>query len=621
MVVLSFIINIRELNKTKIRQCVNSIISQKVEDIEIFINASPLKYIANLGNNSQIRIISEEDECDYKNHCLKEINGDYVCFIDSDECLMENSLLKVLNELNNNDADIFSANVLFNDNLFLKNSPLIKEFDKLEVVDVEEYTLPLYLTKNFFKKEFLEKNNIIFPKKSYSDVFFLKNILDKCDSITTLPIKYLKKTEELRERSDAEYFINYLKEYERLIRIFSSDINLFEYLDAVFKNFKTKMLKLSGFNHDDLKRIRDEINRILSVLNEIPFTKAKYKFKLSLGNILDEIEDIIHDYEVSISVIIPTFNVEKYLDICLNSLINQTFKDIEIIIIDDNSTDNTADTVKFYMKMDNRIKFFTGRERRGPGGARNIGLSLASGKYVMFVDSDDWIDLDSLEKLYQYAEELKTQILMFKGINYDDSKDEFFNTDYYDIKILKDFEYKYFDVTDIPPGPFYICDTPWNKLFLRSFLKRTGAKFPEKSIYEDNPFFIMTFIEAKRVYLIDEYCYNKRKRIGSVSALNDYHLLDKLDIAEEVLKIFYESELIVLYKNILINYILDQFVQCYERIESKYIKEFFIQSRLKLFKFMFEYDLYDDFDFYLNEKNKKFYYNLINTENYYKIEK
>lgn len=110
-----------------------------------------------------------------------------------------------------------------------------------------------------------------------------------------------------------------------------------------------------------------------------------------------------------VSVIVPVYNVEKYLKECLDSLVNQTLKNIEIILVDDGSTDSSAEICEEYAKNDSRIKIIK-QQNQKQGAARNRGLNEAKGEYVGFVDSDDWIDLDFYEKLYNSAVENNADI-------------------------------------------------------------------------------------------------------------------------------------------------------------------------------------------------------------------
>ena len=105
---------------------------------------------------------------------------------------------------------------------------------------------------------------------------------------------------------------------------------------------------------------------------------------------------------IAVSVIVPIYNVEKFLKRCLDSIINQTLKDIEIICVNDGSTDGSAEILDQYKNLDNRI-IVLNCKNQGPSVARNTGMKIARGEYVSFVDSDDWIDNDFLEKLYVAA--------------------------------------------------------------------------------------------------------------------------------------------------------------------------------------------------------------------------
>lgn len=108
-----------------------------------------------------------------------------------------------------------------------------------------------------------------------------------------------------------------------------------------------------------------------------------------------------------LSVIVPTYNIEKYLRACLDSIVNQTYKNLEIIIIDDNSSDSTPEIIRHYAAKDKRIKPVFHTENKGPGLTRNEGLSLATGDYVTFMDHDDWQDLTKYEKMMAAATQIK----------------------------------------------------------------------------------------------------------------------------------------------------------------------------------------------------------------------
>ena len=133
---------------------------------------------------------------------------------------------------------------------------------------------------------------------------------------------------------------------------------------------------------------------------------------------------------MTISVIIPVYNAENFLNECLNSIINQTYENLEIICINDGSTDNSLNILKKFSKKDTRIKIFT-TDNCGQGSARNLGLNNASGEYISFIDADDWIRLDTYEILYSKIYQSDLDLLFFQMINFIDSTGEFIETDLY----------------------------------------------------------------------------------------------------------------------------------------------------------------------------------------------
>ena len=118
-----------------------------------------------------------------------------------------------------------------------------------------------------------------------------------------------------------------------------------------------------------------------------------------------------------VSIIVPIYNVEKYLHQCVNSLLNQILKDIEIILVDDESPDNCPAMCDEYAKQDSRIKVIH-KKNEGLGYARNSGLEIATGEYIAFVDSDDYVELDAYQKLYSIAVDKKTDVLYFFWMSY-----------------------------------------------------------------------------------------------------------------------------------------------------------------------------------------------------------
>lgn len=194
---------------------------------------------------------------------------------------------------------------------------------------------------------------------------------------------------------------------------------------------------------------------------------------------------------IKVSIIVPVFNTEKYLNKCINSLLNQTLKDIEIIIINDGSTDNSEKIIKEF--NDERIKYIP-QENQGIGKTRNKGIKLAKGKYIVFVDSDDYIATTFCEKLYQKAEKEHLDIVF---------------CDYFEDKgYLKEIRFPNISpassLKDNPQIVNKINLGPCNKIYLRELLLKNDIFFVENLKYEDAPFVIKSLIYASKIGKINE---------------------------------------------------------------------------------------------------------------------
>lgn len=613
MVLISFIVTIKNNNLKKLFNCIESI-TQDFNDYEILLKNCPQngKDLKILKKETKIQFISPTDNSNFKNIAIEKASGKYICFLNSDEIIINNSLSLLRSFLLNHPEDMLSLNSYDDEKTFNKLC-FVKKFDKIEQILPEEYGLPLFLSKNIFKKTFITKNNIYFSDDSEeSEILFLANVLEKINYFVSMPLTLLKKNRTY-DNCNTDIVLNFT-EYKNLLSLLSSE-KLFYNSNYLYSFlFYLKEVNINKIEKDQYQNLHDEINNILLQITQFPPNILKHELKINLLYLLDEIDNSSTDFDVLVSVIIPTYNVEDYLPKCLNSLLNQSFSNIEIIIIDDCSTDATPEIISFYEKKDHRIKSVMSTKKLGCGGCRNLGLEYAKGKYIQYVDSDDWLDNEAIEKLYLIAEKFKTQILQFKVITYNDSKKLFQKTDYYDINTLNGFENKIFNVLDIPKGPFYITISAWNKFYLKSFLNRISAKFPENITFEDNPFFFHVFCEAKNISLINDYLYNRRVRPNSITTTEKKLPLNTIDIVEQVLNIFLKNELYGYYKEYILNYIISQIKKYSENIPDNLQKEFKSLAKMKIYKFMFEYGLYDDFSDCLYKYNIVFLNKILNFE-------
>ena len=284
-----------------------------------------------------------------------------------------------------------------------------------------------------------------------------------------------------------------------------------------------------------------------------------------------------------ISVIIPVYNVENYLHVCLNSVLNQSYGNFEIICIDDASTDSSLEILEYFTQKDSRIKILKNDVNMGPGFSRNRGLEVAHGNYISFLDGDDWLSPNAFEILIKKAEENDLDLLMFKNIVYYEEPSDFGMEEYYDMEFMDKFENKVFNHFDLDKTKlFKISNAPWNKFYLKSFLDENDIRFPnENLIHEDNPFFCKVITHARRISLINEYLHNRRRRPNSIMTLNNERLFDSIDICYLILDVFLENyQLYQYYKKEVLTYIFSNMLNGkYFKIEDRFKEEFFIRAQ------------------------------------------
>lgn len=310
-----------------------------------------------------------------------------------------------------------------------------------------------------------------------------------------------------------------------------------------------------------------------------------------------------------ISVIIPVYNVEEYLHDCIYSVLNQTFQDFEIICVEDCSTDSSLEILKDFEKLDKRIKIVQNEVNSSLGFSRNHGLEHAQGKYVLFLDSDDWLDLNALEILYNFAEENQLEVLMFKLINFDEDKKIFYRDNYYDMKFMDKYLNKVFNYNNLSSSEITsIAVNAVNKLFLRSFILENNFRFPVGLIHEDNPFYYQMLHEAKRISLIDYHFYNRRRRLGSITTRNGEEVLDVIEIVNLCIRVaLNDKPLYDNHKEGFLNRMFRSFVVKYNYIDDSFKNEFKYKTKELLLNLCTEYPwLLEDLNVYLNPDNSNF---------------
>lgn len=235
-----------------------------------------------------------------------------------------------------------------------------------------------------------------------------------------------------------------------------------------------------------------------------------------------------------VSVIVPVYNVEKYLIKSLDSLVNQTLEDIEIIVVNDGSTDNSKKIIEVYKeKYQDKIKYLE-KPNGGLSDARNFGIPHATGEYIAFLDSDDYVELDTYEKMYNKAKEENSDI------------------------VECDFIWEYPNKTKIDTGTIYTNKkemltyarvVAWNKLIKRDLLEKYKIKFPKGLRYEDVEFFYKMVPYYNKVSFVKEPLIHYIQRESSISKVQNERTKEIFEVLDNVINYYKNKNLYNEYKD------------------------------------------------------------------------
>lgn len=251
-----------------------------------------------------------------------------------------------------------------------------------------------------------------------------------------------------------------------------------------------------------------------------------------------------------VSVIIPVYNVEKYLKKCLDSLVCQSLKELEFICINDGSTDNSLQILEKYAQNDTRFVVIS-QENQGQGVARNKGLEIAKGEYIAFMDPDDWMEIYAFEELYTQAKLLKAEVIQFNYQEYNEYSGKIKQVNFAK-KIQHRYKYNlnktpFFNATILRKGCFDELDLHvWARFYSRDFISRAKAIFAPTKHGEDHLFANAVVLNAEKIYYLDKSLYVYRCRVGSaVNTISNDNLgvFENINLFEQYLKEngFYEE--------------------------------------------------------------------------------
>ncbi len=262
-----------------------------------------------------------------------------------------------------------------------------------------------------------------------------------------------------------------------------------------------------------------------------------------------------------ISIIIPVYNSELYLRDCLDSVVNQSLREIEIICVNDGSVDSSLVILHEYAKRDDRIKIID-KPNEGQSVARNLALSIASGKYVVFVDSDDHVDPNLCLKTFDIAEEQQCDVIVYDHF-------AFRKTSEIPLKSKKPSLLTVTSVSDkeqILKG----IGVVWTKLIRNDFIRTNHIMFPNGMIYEDIFVHWQVVTLAKTIAVLPEKLYHYRIQPYATTMRTDLKILDKIVVLDLVRDFLVSQNFYETYRDLLIRSQLESFYNVYDYIDSIY---------------------------------------------------
>lgn len=243
-----------------------------------------------------------------------------------------------------------------------------------------------------------------------------------------------------------------------------------------------------------------------------------------------------------VSVIVAVFNLEDYIEKCILSIIQQSHSDLELIIVDDGSTDRTEDICLNYARKDNRVTYVK-KKNEGQGMARNIGLKLAKGEYVTYVDGDDWLEKDAIANMYQVAQREDADIVVgdiwYVYVNQGNEEKRYSKIRYNAGQVIR--------YGECPEKMSNLRTFTWGKLYKRQFLKQEDFVQSSK-VYEDTATIPILVLHAKKIVYINTPVYNYLKTRSSSTIYNKEKVMDLLDALQHLYSVFCKEQCLIKYE-------------------------------------------------------------------------
>lgn len=561
--------------KDYLERCLDSVCNQTLKELEIICvndcsTDNSLEILNKYAQNDKRIIVIDctvnGGESKARNLGIEKASGEFIAFVDNDDKIDLDFYEKLYQKAKETNADIVKGNVITIDYDNISHPSLI---NPIIGKTKNKWCFHYEWWSAIYKTNIIKENNITLPEGCIlgGDVLFLNEILfyaNKLELVDDVAYYWIR-----RENSgeslvlSKEKMASALSVYDKI----QTNINTWyinRQIDAesydsitknclwlpgnyIFRNNQAECKELCAeyyivFYQNCMRKnaakkyLQEEVPYLISSIinnnkeelyNKI--LKIKDREDLRKKNRFAGLRNKTRKVSPKVSVIIPVYNVERYLARCLESVINQTYKDVEIICVNDCSPDNSAEILEKYAKKDNRIKIINRKQNGGPSAARNTGLDVATGEYVYFIDSDDWIDLDYIEKMVEKIEKSNCDIVLNTNIvqNTDDSEEQYIWNRYKKQNNEGEYIDKYNAIHKTP------CMI-WAHLYKKSFLDTFNLRFPESYIYEDEYFQYTSLLTTENLFVFYGAKYHYYKNTNSIMQKNKSRTVPSIRIWELV---------------------------------------------------------------------------------------
>lgn len=524
---ITVIISVYNMEKY-LNQCLDSIIDQTMTDIEIICvddgatdsSSAILQEYAE--SDCRIKVITQENKgaAAARNAGIEAASGEYLFFIDADDFYEPDTIEKAYNAAKEHESDI----VVFRSNFFNQKKnryeentwsimPELLPNNPFSANDIPEKIFNIgagWASDKIFKKSLIDEYGIRFQEiRTTNDMLFTYYAYVKAASIFVLDetlghvrIHAHESLSVTREQSWDNVYLALLALKEKLV-----EENVYEKYKQSFVNWALNLLL---WHIHTLKKPYAYQLRGKCVSEYFEKLDISGQSELYFYN-SDEYRELtdMQSGNIKVSVIVPTYNVSNYIRQCADNILAQTLQDIEIIFVDDGSTDDTPWILREYEERDHRIRVIE-KDHTNAGEARNVGKEEAVGEYLSFLDADDFFEPTMLELAYNKAKEEDSDVVLFRSNQYIHDKGEFRDTPW----TLRDWEmpqHRPFSAMDASEKVFNMSScTAWDKLFKREFIEKNQIAFQSNYVSNDMLFTFDALSAAERISTVEDILAHQR---------------------------------------------------------------------------------------------------------------